>query len=214
MESRESVKILLLDAFLYLHIFAGFMALANGLVALIVEKGAWTHRMSGRIFFVSMIAVALSALIISVAKSNYFLLAIAVFSFYMNYTGYRALKNKEVKYKWFDWAVSICAGLTAVFMILSFKTVLITFGAFLLLLLYQNLSTQFLSEEKMKEERKKRIVVHIRNMAGAYIATSTAFVVVNINFVKPGWIVWLLPTALGTPIIIYYTRLWKKNLQQ
>lgn len=213
MENPESVNNLLLDAFLYLHIFAGFLALANGLVALIVEKGAWTHRMAGRIFFVSMIAVAISALIISVTKSNYFLLAIAVFSFYMNYTGYRALKNKEVKYKWFDWTVSISAALIAVFMILSLKMVLMVFGAFLLLLLYQNLSTQFLSEEKMKEERKKRIIVHIRNMAGAYIATSTAFMVVNINFVKPGWIIWLLPTALGTPIIIYYTRLWKKKLQ-
>lgn len=213
MENPESVNNLLLDAFLYLHIFAGFLALANGLVALIVEKGAWTHRMAGRIFFVSMIAVAISALIISVTKGNYFLLAIAVFSFYMNYTGYRALKNKEVKYKWFDWTVSISAALIAVFMILSLKMVLMVFGAFLLLLLYQNLSTQFLSEEKMKEERKKRIIVHIRNMAGAYIATSTAFMVVNINFVKPGWIIWLLPTALGTPIIIYYTRLWKKKLQ-
>lgn len=213
MEMPESLISLFLDIFLYLHIFAGFLALANGLVALIVEKGAWTHRIAGRIFFTSMIVVALSALVISIAKNNHFLLAVSVFSFYMNYIGYRALKNKEITYQWFDWVVAVIAAAIAVFMFLTFTTVLIVFGTLLLLLLYRNTSTQFFREERIKEEQKKRIIVHIRNMAGAYIATSTAFLVVNINFVKPGWIVWLLPTAIGTPIIIYYTRLWKKKLR-
>ena len=65
----------------------------------------------------------------------------------------------------------------------------------------------------LKEVRKRKMLAHIGNMMGAYIATVTAFVVVNINFVKPGWIVWLLPTALGLPVIMCYTRVWKKKLK-
>jgi hypothetical protein len=34
----------------------------------------------------------------------------------------------------------------------------------------------------------------------------TAFLVVNVNFVSPAWIVWILPTVIFTPLIVYWTR--------
>ena len=194
---------------LYLHIAAGATALVSGAASVIVSKGGKLHKRTGKVFFWAMILVSLTAFAISIIKDNKFLLAIGAFSFYMNYIGYRALKRKKIKYKWFDWAVVIISLCAAVFMVSSRNIVLTVFGAILCYLLFINTRVQFQNEEKQKEARKKRVIAHLGNMLGTYIATFTAFVVVNVNFVKPGWIVWLLPTAIGLPLIFYYRRKWE-----
>jgi hypothetical protein len=51
---------------------------------------------------------------------------------------------------------------------------------------------------------------HIAAMCGGYIATVTAFVVVNVQM-NPGWVPWLLPTAIGTPLIMRTIRKYKKQ---
>ena len=52
---------------------------------------------------------------------------------------------------------------------------------------------------------KERIVLHLNRMGGACIATMTAVFVVNFK-TDPAFIAWLLPTLVGTPLIIYWTR--------
>lgn len=52
---------------------------------------------------------------------------------------------------------------------------------------------------------KERIVLHLNRMGGASIATVTAAFVVNIQ-TSPAFIAWLLPTIIGTPLIIYWSR--------
>jgi uncharacterized membrane protein len=198
---------------LYAHIVGGTLALLTGLISLSTKKGGKVHRTSGKVFFVAMILVAVSAFVISIAKNISFLLAVSVFSFYMNYTGYRALKNIEVKFKWFDWLVAIFSVATALYMISTFTIVLMVFGSILIFLIVTNTRVQFQSDEKLKEARRSRVLTHITNMVGTYIATTTAFLVVNINFVKPGWLLWLLPTLIGTPVIIYFSRIWTKKLK-
>jgi hypothetical protein len=42
-------------------------------------------------------------------------------------------------------------------------------------------------------------------MTGSYIASSTAFLVVN-NTILPGIIAWLIPTVLLVPLIIMWSR--------
>lgn len=196
----------ILKLFLYMHIAAGALALLTGAVSLLTSKGGKVHRRSGLVFFYSMLAVALSAFIISVVKSNPFLLAISVFSFYLNYTGYRVLKNKTGIYQWFDWSITTLTAATALYMISTTTVVLMVFGVLLCFILFRNTSAQFKGEEKIKEARKKKLQTHLGNMSGTYIATVTAFMVVNVNFVKPGWTVWLLPTAVGLPFIFYQLR--------
>lgn len=202
---------LFLKTVLYLHIAAGGTALLSGGLSIAVNKGSKVHKLSGKVFFMAMIAVALSAFIISIIKDNKFLLAIGAFSFYMNYIGYGALKNKKIIYRWFDWAVVIVSASSALYMVSSRNIVLTVFGAILCYLLFINTRVQFQNEEKQKEAKKKRVIAHLGNMLGTYIATVTAFVVVNVNFVKPSWIVWLLPTVIGLPLIIYYTRKWEEK---
>jgi hypothetical protein len=193
----------ILKILLYTHIAGGALALLTGAVSILTKKGGKLHRKSGLVFFYSMLAVALSAFIISIVKDIPFLLAISVFSFYLNYTGYRSLKNKTGKYEWYDWGITLLSVLTAAYMIYTTTVVLMVFGALLCLIILRNSYPQFKGEEKIREASKKKVLLHLGNMSGTYIATVTAFLVVNVNFVKPGWLVWLLPTAVGLPFIFY-----------
>lgn len=193
----------ILKLLLYTHIAGGALALLTGAVSLLTVKGGKAHRKAGLVFFFSMLAVALSAFAISVVKDNQFLLAISVFSFYLNYSGYRVLKNKTGKYEWFDWAITALTAVTVLYMISTTTIVLMAFGVLLCFILFRNAWAQFKGAYKIKEARKRKIQAHLGNMSGTYIATVTAFLVVNVNFVKPGWLVWLLPTAIGLPFIFY-----------
>ncbi|MCW5907547.1 MAG: DUF2306 domain-containing protein [Chitinophagales bacterium] len=197
------MKEVALNILLYIHIVTGTSALLTGAVALLAQKGNKIHRKAGLIFFYSMLGVALSAFTISVVKNIPFLLAISVFSFYLNYSGYRALKNKAGTFTWYDWAVTVLSILTATYMIYTRTIVLLVFGILLCIVVFRNSLAQFQNEEKRKQARKKRLIAHLGNMTGTYIATVTAFLVVNVNFVKPGWLLWLLPTAVGLPFIFY-----------
>ena len=207
------MKEILLKAFLYTHIAAGGTALLTGFIAILTAKGGKVHKRSGLVFFYAMLAVAITALIIAVVKDIPFLLAISIFSFYLNYVGYRALKNRDAKFKWYDWVVVALSLVAAVYMVYTRQIVLVVFGTLLFYLLFSNIRPQLSGEEKIKEVRRRKVLAHLGYMMGTYIATVTAFAVVNINFVKPGWIIWLLPTALGLPVIIYYTTVWKKKLK-
>ena len=206
------MKDLIIKALLYTHIAAGGLSLVMGAVALSVVKGGKTHRTVGKIFFVAMLFVSFSAFVISIVKSLDFLLAISIFSFYMNYTGYRVLKNREVKFKWFDWLPLVFSVATVAYMFYSMNVVLLVFGALLSMFILQDIRLQFQDEEAIKKARQLRVLTHIGRMGGTYIATVTAFLVVNIKFVKPWWIVWLLPTVIGTLLITYFTREWTKKL--
>lgn len=52
---------------------------------------------------------------------------------------------------------------------------------------------------------------HIGMMMGTYIATITAFIVVNVNDFKPAWLLWLAPTAILVPLMIYWTKKYAGN---
>lgn len=204
----------LLPVLLYTHIIAGGTALLSGLAAIVTTKGNKVHRRAGVVYFYAMLLVALSAFVISIAKSNMFLLAISIFSFYLTWFGYRAIKNRQAKFVWYDWAVVVFSAATALYMIYSRNIILVAFGLILVMLASRNAQAQLSGEEKLKEARRLRLLAHSGNMLGSYIATVTAFAVVNINFVKPGWIIWLLPTALGLPAILYYNHKLKATLKQ
>ena len=52
---------------------------------------------------------------------------------------------------------------------------------------------------------KERIAKHLTNMLGGTIAVITAVLVVNPPF-DPEWVWWVLPTALVTPVIIWWNK--------
>jgi len=199
-----------LKRLLVIHIASGFTALLSGLLAMAVVKGGKTHRKAGKIFFVSMLAVTASAFVISILKNNQFLLLIAIFSFYNNYFGYRAIKNKKLSPSTLDWVVVGFGTLNTFFMIYSMNIVLMVFGVISLTLVIRNCLTFMKVNRGEKLPELAWLKFHIGMMMGAYTATITAFVVVNssaLDFLSlPNWLPWFLPGVILAPLSAYFTR--------
>lgn len=218
------------NTILYLHIFAGFLALATGSVAIATKKGKGKHVKAGRIYFWGMVLVAISALYLSVIRPNPFLLFISLFSFFLTWSGYKAIhwKNKPLTgitaiFNNILIPLFLVIGLAMVVLPLVFwlgfsipgklgqlNIVLFIFGAIFCAIAGVEL------KHLLKPERSSKfwwMYRHIGSMLGAYIATFTAFLVVNGNFL-PQLVVWLGPTLVVTPIISYWIRKYRFKLEK
>lgn len=191
---------------LVLHIVFGGSALVLGLFSMSSKKGQKLHKKSGFYFFISMMIVAITALILSTIKGSTFLFHIGIFSLYMNYYGLQATRNKKQIPTNTDWVINVLSLINSIVMIVSFELVLIVFGFISLQLVYSQMKVFYLQARKHEIPRMTWFVQHIGMMVGTYISTFTAFLVVNIDFVSPGWIVWILPSVIFTPLIIFWTR--------
>lgn len=201
---------------LVLHIVSGSAALLSGLVAVIVKKGSVPHKISGKVFFYAMLVTTLGSLVLSAIKPNLFLFCIGIFSFYQNYMGFRAIKNKALIPNSLDkvvWSVALVNGLI---MIASLNIVLIVFGA----INSTNVFRQWLMNRRVKKQGAPAgewLQLHIGMMMGAFIATVTAVLVVNVpdqNNKLLASIIWFLPTIVLVPLLVYWSIKFKsrKNL--
>lgn len=213
-----------------IHAVAGGIALFAGPGALATLKGGRAHRMFGKIFFFAMLVTASLALIVAnlPGHKNFFLFTIGIFSLYMVSTGYRYLSldtlHKGQKPLVIDWALTTMMALFCLVLIgggasqlagiysfmynTSFGVVMIVFGVFSLGMVWQDIN----GYRGKIQYRNHQILVHISRMVGANIAAFTAFLVVNNNNILPNLVAWLLPTAIGVPISIYWQNK-QKNIQ-
>jgi hypothetical protein len=159
-----------------------------------------------------MLTAALISFPMSYLHSDYFLFIVGVFTSYMLLTGRRYLNIKEISdVKTTDWILMltmlffgiafIAFGIYKIINNDSFGTVLLVFGG---------ISCLFVWRDKRNFEGKSRyknfwLVTHIQRMVGSYIATVTAFLVVN-NKVLPDVLAWLLPTFLLVPLIVIWVK--------
>lgn len=207
---------LLLRLTIYLHALSGFTALIAGGLAMGSAKGKPAHRRAGKIYFYGMSGVFVTAVIVSLAKNLPFLLMVGFFSYHMVCSGYRALSLKKLHRQQrpalIDWTIAGLAG--------TFNTALLAWGLYKLLhdsqpvgiiaLVFGLIGMQFVLQNLRTYFRKPKdknhwLQSHIGGMIGGYIATWTAFLVVNISFL-PALLTWLGPTAIGLPVIIYHIR--------
>jgi lysylphosphatidylglycerol synthetase-like protein (DUF2156 family) len=196
----------IIKGFLLLHVLSGFTALSTGVLALVVRKGKKAHRQLGQIFVLAMLFVALTAIVVSLYKGQNFLLMIALFAFFQTYFGYRATKNKKMQANLWDWSVLILAATNGFFMVYSLEIVLLVFGGINLLLVWgqTHLFLKVRKGEKLPQGSWLR--QHIGMMMGAFIATVTAFGLVNFSHIQPNWIPWLAPTLVLVPLIFYFQK--------
>jgi len=197
---------LLIKIALIIHIAIGFTALLTGIIALLAKKGQKAHRIFGLIFFYCMLSVAVSAIFISVLKDNLFLLLIGIFSLYQNLSGYRAIKNKSLKPAFIDWIILLIGAVNSFFMIYSLNTILIVFGSINCFMVFNDIRIYRKTLKGFEVPKNQWLIKHLGMMIGTYIATFTAFLVVNIHNFEPNWVIWLLPTFIGTPLIAYWRR--------
>lgn len=215
------------------HVIAGITSLLSGIVAgFFGRKGGKLHRQVGKVFFWCMFWVFISAmLLISFVRFNPFLMVIAVFSFYLAFSGYRALKlKKTLKAELIDWTAGIITlifglgmiGMGINYLIPSeFSSVIgylcLFFGFFTARSAWKNLK---MYGNLDAADKMWWWFAHMSSMSGSLIAATTAFLVQNgaiFNLSNElGWILWVLPTFIGFPIVKYwavkYRTQFKKQL--
>ena len=198
----------MMQVLLPIHILAGTIALIGAALAVSSEKGKKLHILSGKTYFLSMVAIFLTAIPMSILNSDIFFL-IAIFSFYLAFAGMRFAKNRKGIATIGDWitvGLMLFSGvgmwtLATIYFINddSQYATLIVFGLLALALG----SADFISYKNQTATGKERISRHLTNMMGGTIAVITAVLVVNVN-IEPVWIWWVLPTALITPVISWW----------
>lgn len=196
----------LYTVFLIIHIVTGYLALSAGITAIIARKGQTVHRKAGRIFVISMLGVGASALSMSLMKGNQFLLHIGIFTMYQVYGGWRALRQRDLRANFLDWTIATVGLGNGAVMLFTGNIVLMVFGGISVLLGTGDLRTHLRVLRGKETHRLAWLRKHIGMMMGAFIATVTAFIVVNVSGVKPAWVLWLAPTAIFMPVMLYHTR--------
>ena len=85
----------MIAALRWIHISAGTLALVLAPLAMLTVKGGRAHRRWGQIYFWSMAVVAATAAVLALWRPQIFLALLAVFSFYLAFTGNRSLWRKR-----------------------------------------------------------------------------------------------------------------------
>jgi hypothetical protein len=86
-----------------------------------------------------------------------------------------------------------------------FGLVFITFGSLSLLFVSQD----FKNYTNKTMVKNYWLIGHLQRMIGCFIAALTAFLVVNAKYLPeqiPGFLYWLLPTIILTPLIVKWSR--------
>ena len=224
---EEIIRILIL-----LHAIAGGISLLSGSMALIFKKGSKPHRISGWFFYSAMLLGCSLALVISNCANhqNFFLFIIGVFSLYMILTGIQYLQAKRILqqkvFSFFGLLSAIMLFFVICFFYLGIGQIignkllpyfpqLSSPSKGIIMIVFGFFGTLFLRDDvrwfRGKEtEGSFWLASHLTRMTAAYISAFTAFLVVN-NKILPGIIAWLLPSAIGVPVIIYHrNKLMKK----
>jgi len=206
------------------HISAGTLALVLAPLAMLTVKGGRAHRLWGKIYFWSMAVVASTAVGMGLWRPKIFLALLAVFSFYMAFAGYRALSRKRPAQGQgpaaLDWAAAlvtfaVSAALVGLGLVRPGPSwqrlgiVPVVFGALGMILAGLDIG----KFARPPADRNAWWFAHMGGMLGSYIATVSAFSVVNFTFL-PIAVRWLWPTVIGTPLIAVWVAYYRVRFRR
>jgi uncharacterized membrane protein len=213
----------LLRIMLILHIISGFLSLACGLISMLNKKGARQHRLTGKIFFGGMTGVFITASFIAIVKNIPFLFMVGFFSYYLASSGYRALYLKKLHLQQqpalLDWFINII-GMVSGLALVTFSyfwftqrgmwgTVPLSFGIFCFMSGFNDIRRFY----KRPADKQHWFFTHGGRMGGAFAATVTAFIVVNVQIGDFTWLLWILPGVLTGVWISAILRRYRKLFQ-
>lgn len=214
----------LFNSFLIIHIICSTIGLLSGTMSMVLKKGNNFHRKIGQVYYFTMLIGGLSSMVLSAIHRNVFLFLLGIFTVYLIITGkrYLSFKNADHKCNKFDWLHSIAMFLVAGTLVIlgiyrsidrnEFGVIFIFFGL---------LGLRFSSTDYTYFRGKSKVInfwltVHLQRFIGSYIAALTAFLVVNAKYIPktiPFWVVWLLPSIILIPVILRWTRKYRKIKQ-
>lgn len=210
------------DIIRYSHVALGIICLISGIIPMVSKKGGKLHRQVGKLFFWSMFGIFITALLLLfLYRFNFFLLVIAVFSFYQCFTGYRVLyRKKPGEQNWIDWtgaSITLIAGLSFLYLGVTRYLASGSMDPLTILLFIFGFLTSWAAIEDMINFRKKDtdeklwwFYHHMSAFCGAYIAAVTAFAVQmsvsHLSHIEYSWLSWILPAVIGVPLISFWKR--------
>ncbi|SFQ04236.1 carboxypeptidase-like regulatory domain-containing protein [Hymenobacter arizonensis] len=209
-----------------LHIAAGATSLFAGLVPMLGRKGGNTHVRAGRLYVYCMITVATTAVVLCLLQpltiGRLMLTGVAVLSFYLSFSGWRAARRHSATLLTSDVVLAAVTSVVGLLMLAAgvwLQAVL--FGFFgVLICLFAGLDTVHGLRPRPVSTPTPWIFRHFIRLGGSYIATFTAFVVVNLGRWLPtdapqwaGLAGWIAPTIIGTIFITRTVRWYKRRLQ-
>lgn len=198
---------------LYLHILAGFISLGIAYVLLFIKKGNKRHKKLGMIYVYGMSTIFVTAIPLSLlGEFNPFLFVIAIFSFYLAFSGYRQGRDRNGAREQIDKVLGVFITATSIlFYSMAVSLYLIEDSMWITSVIFGTIALVF----GINDSRRMKIVerpdfydrtnLHLNLMLGGTIATTTAFIV-TIDPFSILWLNWVAPTIVGTPIIIYFSR--------
>ena len=196
---------------LVIHISAGVATLLSAAVAIFSAKGKKIHLNSGSVYFWGMVGIFLTAIPMSLLTEDVFLFLVAVFSFYLAFAGRRFARTRTNIAERIDWVAVLLVLVSGVGMwVLAAWHFVQANSQFITLIVFGllALSLGFADFRRYRSKTatgKERIARHLANMLGGTIAVVTAVLVVNVQM-EPVWVPWVLPTAVMTPVIVWWNR--------
>jgi len=208
----------------WIHIAAGMLALGLAPAAMLTVKGGRAHRRWGKTYFWAIAVVASTAVVLGLFRPQIFLVLLAVFSFYQAFSGYRALSRKRPAQGQgpgvIDWAAALVTLAASVALVVlgllrpgpSWQRVGIVPAIFGVLgMVLAGLDVRKFA--RPPTDPHTWWFAHMAGMLGSYIATVSAFSVVNFTFLPPA-VRWLWPTALGVPLITLWITSYKRRFRR
>jgi uncharacterized membrane protein len=209
----------IVTSLLIIHITTGCIALLVGLIPMFAQKANRLHKRAGLVFVYCMSTVAVTALLLCLLQPfkmmRLFLTGIALFSFYLTMTGWRATKQKK--------SGPTATDRSLTYVTLAVSAVMVSFGLYLLVLrgasffpilfTFFGVLTGVFARKDARQfgrpaEKMGWFFQHLTRMGGAYIATFTAALVTNLNRMlppdAPEWIMtvcWITPSIVGGMLI-------------
>jgi uncharacterized membrane protein len=198
---------------LYLHILAGFISLAIAYILLFIKKGNKRHKKLGMIYVYGMTTIFVTAIPLSLlGEFNPFLFVIAIFSFYLAFSGYRQGRDRNGAREQIDKVLGVFITATSIlFYSMAVSLYLIEDSMWITSVVFGSIALGMGINDfrRMKIDERPdfydRTNLHLNLMLAGTIATTTAFIV-TLNPFSIDWLNWVAPTIVGTPIIIYFSR--------
>ncbi len=201
-----------------LHSVAGIVVAVAGLLQIILPKRGARHRVVGQIYFWAWLLIVPTGAMLG----SFLITLFGALGLYMAFTGYRIGVLRQATLAIFDKVVVVAGficGLATlawgVFLLankVNFGIVGCFFGLIFSLATFQDIRLFFLGKGggKMAGHKLHWIFLHYGRMYISYIAAMTAFTVIQEVF-PWGLANWILPTVLGTALLVVSGRYFKKK---
>jgi uncharacterized membrane protein len=89
---------------LVLHIFAGIVGILSGAAAMSFRKGSLRHAQAGKVFVISMLTMAASAVYLAIVKHQMNNVGGGILTFYLIATAWVTARRRHGETSKFDWA--------------------------------------------------------------------------------------------------------------